>query len=160
MRERRRRWWRDQGSQRKRLLHAWMRWDKHSDMLSHAMCAKNECDSRNRTKTKKTNNYAHIHGFTKCVTSLLGFMCFVMMFLWILVFTLSLLSDVLPFNKKVLYFNFISPHIRNSNCNILSSGCCNRVIFDKRYHWSFKRHSVPPSYGVFQSNKTSWMFCR
>ena len=66
------------------------------------MCAKNECDSRNRTKTKKTNNYAHIHVFTKCVTSLLVFMCFVLMFLWILVFTLSLVSDVSPFSRKVL----------------------------------------------------------
>ena len=37
------------------------------------MCARNECDSSNRTRTKKTNNYAHIHVFTKCVTSLLGF---------------------------------------------------------------------------------------
>ena len=38
------------------------------------MCARNECDSRNRTRTKKTNNYAHIHVFTKCLTSLLGFL--------------------------------------------------------------------------------------
>ena len=48
------RWWRDQRSQRKRSLHAWMGWDKHSDILSHAMCARNECDSRDRTWTKKT----------------------------------------------------------------------------------------------------------
>ena len=41
---------------------------------------------RDRTRTKKTDNNAHIHMFTKCVTSLLGFMCFVLMFLWILVF--------------------------------------------------------------------------
>ena len=90
------------------------------------MCAKNECDSRNRTRTKKTNNYAHIHVFTKCVTSLSGFMCFVL----ILVFTLSLVSDVSPFNRKVLYVNLIPntsyflldvvvrlcPVIVNSNC--------------------------------------------
>ena len=54
MREGRWRWWRDQGSQRKRSLHAWMRWDKHSDILSRAMCARNECDSKDRTRTKKT----------------------------------------------------------------------------------------------------------
>ena len=29
-----------------------MRWDKHSDILSHAMCAWNECDSRNKTRTE------------------------------------------------------------------------------------------------------------
>ena len=39
-------------------------------------------------------HYAHIHVFTKCVTSLSSFMCFVL----ILVFTLSLVSDVLPFS--------------------------------------------------------------
>ena len=87
---------------------------QHSDILSHAMCARNECDSRNRTRTKKTNNYAHIHVFPKCVTSLLGFMCFVLMFLWILAFTLSLVSDVSPFSMKVLYVNCISPRIRNT----------------------------------------------
>ena len=83
MREGRWRWWRDQGSQRKRSLHAWVRWDKHLDILSRAMCARNECDSRNRTRTKKTNNYAHIHVLPKCVTSWLsGFMGFVLMLLW------------------------------------------------------------------------------
>ena len=25
------------------------------------MCARNECDNRNRKRTKKTNNYAHVH---------------------------------------------------------------------------------------------------
>ena len=45
MREGRWRWWRDHGSQRKRSLQARMRWDKHSDILSHAMCARNECDN-------------------------------------------------------------------------------------------------------------------
>ena len=45
MRERRWRLWRDQRSQRKRSLHAWMRWDKHSEILSHAMHAKNDCDN-------------------------------------------------------------------------------------------------------------------
>ena len=34
------------------------------------------------------------------------------MFLWILVFTLSLVSDVSPFSRKVLYVNFISARIR------------------------------------------------
>ena len=33
-------------------LSSWMRWDKHSDTLSHAMCAWNECDRRNRTRTE------------------------------------------------------------------------------------------------------------
>ena len=92
------------------------------------MCARNECDSRNRTKTKKTNKYADIHVFTKCVTSLLGFMCFVLMFLWILVFTLSLVSDVSPFSRKVLYVNLISPRIRDSKYKVLSSGCCSPTL--------------------------------
>ena len=43
------------------------------------------------------------HVFTQCVTSLSGFMCFVL----ILVFTLSLVSDVSPFRRKILYVNFI-----------------------------------------------------
>ena len=44
MREGSWKWWRrGQGSQRKRSLLELMRWDKHSDILSHAMCAKNEC---------------------------------------------------------------------------------------------------------------------
>ena len=79
------------------------------------MCARTECDSRNRTRTKKTNTYAHIHVFTKCVTSLSGFMCFVL----ILVFTLSLVSDYSPFSRKVLYVNYISPRIRNSKYKVL-----------------------------------------
>ena len=87
---------------------------RHSDILSHAMCARNECDNRKRTRTKKTNNYAHVHVFTKCVTSLSGFMCFVL----ILFFTLSLVSDVSPFSR-VLYVNFISPRIRNSKYKVV-----------------------------------------
>ena len=73
------------------------------------MCARNEC------KTTKTNNYAHIHVFTKCVTSLSGFVCFVL----ILVFTLSLVSDVSQFSGKVLNVNFISPRIRNTKYKVL-----------------------------------------
>ena len=46
------------------------------------------------------NNYAHIHVFM---------LCFVLMFLWILVFTLSLVLDV----------NMISPRIRNSKNKVL-----------------------------------------
>ena len=88
------------------------------------MCARNECDSRNRTRTKKTNNYVHIHALPKCVTPLSGFMCFVL----ILVFTLSLVSDVSPFSRKVLYVNFISPRIRNSKYKVLSSGCCSPTL--------------------------------
>ena len=34
------RWWRDQGSRRERSTRAWMGWDKHSDTLSRAMCAR------------------------------------------------------------------------------------------------------------------------
>ena len=64
----------------------------------------------------------------KCVTSLLGFMCFVLKFLWILVFTLSLVSDVSPFSRKVLHVNFISPRIRNSKYKVLSSGCCSPTL--------------------------------
>ena len=72
-------------------------WDVTNTRTSHAMCASNECDSRDRTKTKKIeNNYAHNHVFM---------LCFVLMLLWILVFTLSLVSDVSPFSKKVLYVN-------------------------------------------------------
>ena len=37
-------------------------------------------------------------------------MCFVLTFLWILVFTLSLVSDVSPFSKKVLYVNTMCAH--------------------------------------------------
>ena len=88
--------------------------DKHSDILSHEPCdVCKEC-VRQR-KTTKTNNYTHIHVFTKCVTSLPGFMCFVL----ILVFTLSLVSDVSPFSGKVLYVNFISPRTRNSKHKVL-----------------------------------------
>ena len=50
-------WWRDQGSQRKRSLHAWMRWDKHSDILSHAMCARNECDNTRLRRLTTTRTF-------------------------------------------------------------------------------------------------------
>ena len=45
----------EEGRQRERPLHALVRWLKHSDILSHAMCARHECDNRNRRRTKKTN---------------------------------------------------------------------------------------------------------
>ena len=80
------------------------------------------------TKDYNTNNYAHIHVLPKCVSSLLGFMCFVLMFLCILVFTLSLVSDVSPLSRKVFYVNFISPRIRNSKYKVLSSGCCSPTL--------------------------------
>ena len=92
------------------------------------MCARNGCDSRNRRRTKKTNNCAHIHVLPKCVTSLFGFMCFVLMFLWILVFTLSLVSDVSPFSRKVQNVSFISPRVRNSKYKVLSSGSCGPTL--------------------------------
>ena len=54
------------------------------------------------------------------------------MFLWILVFTLSLVSDVSPSSSKVSYGNFISPRIRNSKCKVLSSGCCSPTLSCQR----------------------------
>ena len=51
------RWWRGQGSQRKRSLHAWMRWDKHSDILSRAMCARNECDNARLRRLTTTRTF-------------------------------------------------------------------------------------------------------
>ena len=116
MREGRWRWWRDQGSQRKRSLHAWMRWDKHSDILNLEPC--DVCKEWVwQCKTTKTNNYTHIHVLTKCVTSLSGFMCFVL----ILVFTLSLVSGR-PHRscKKVWYVNFIfTTHTQFSKYKVL-----------------------------------------
>ena len=93
------------------------------------MCARNECDSRNRTRTEKTNNYTHIHVFTKCVTSLLGFMCFVLMLLWILVFTLSLVSDVSPFSRNVFYTSTSFHHAYAiPSTKFFSSGCCSPTL--------------------------------
>ena len=65
---------------------------------------------------------------------IVGFMCFVLMFLWILVFTLSLVSDVSPFSRKVLNVNFIfiSPRLRNSKYKVLSSGCCSPTLSCQR----------------------------
>ena len=54
---RRWRWWRGQGSQRKRSLHAWMRWDKHSDILSRVMCARNECDNARLWRLTTTRTF-------------------------------------------------------------------------------------------------------
>ena len=55
-------------------------------------------------------------------------MCFVLMYLWILVFTLSLVSDFSPFSRKVFYVNFISPRIRISKYKVLSCGCCRSTV--------------------------------
>ena len=89
------------------------------------MCARNECDNA-RLQRLTTNNYAHIHVFTKCVTSLSGFMCFVL----ILVFTLSLVSDVSSssFSGMFFFVNFKSPRIRNSSRKFFSSGCCSPTL--------------------------------
>ena len=57
MREGRWRWWRVQGSQGKRSLHAWMRWDKHSEILSHAMCARNQCDNARLRRPTTTRTF-------------------------------------------------------------------------------------------------------
>ena len=66
------------------------------------------------------SNYAHVHVFNKCVTSLLGFMLCFVLFLWILVFTLSLVSDASTSSKMVSFVNCISPRIRNTKYNVLS----------------------------------------
>ena len=73
MREGRWKWWRDQGSQSKRSLHAWMRWDKHSDILSHAMCARNECDNtrlRRLTTTRTLTCHPSVsrHWWVSCAS--------------------------------------------------------------------------------------------
>ena len=57
MREERWKWWRDQGSHRKRSLHLRMRWDKHADILSHAMCARNECDNARLRRLTTTRTF-------------------------------------------------------------------------------------------------------
>ena len=149
MREGRWRWWRDQGSQRKRSLHAWMRWDKHSDILNLEPC--DVCKEWVwQRKTTKTNNYTHIHVFTKCVTSLSGFMCFVL----ILVFTLSLVSDVSPFSKKVWYVNFISPRILNfPSTKFFSSGCCSPTLSCHR------QLNLYPKSCIFHIAKTGLLRC-
>ena len=56
------------------------------------------------------NNYARIHVFM---------LCFVLMFLWILVFTSSLVSDASTSSRKVSFVNCISPRIRNTKCKVL-----------------------------------------
>ena len=56
------------------------------------------------------NNYAHIHVFM---------LCFMLMFLWILVFTSSLVLDVSSFSGMVSNVNCISPRIRNTKCKLL-----------------------------------------
>ena len=77
-------------SKSERSLHALMRWDKHADILSHAMCARNECDDPRLRRLTTTRTFT----CSPSVTSLSSFMCFVL----ILVFTLSLVSDVSPFS--------------------------------------------------------------
>ena len=67
------------------------------------------------TTATEQRHYAHIHVFTTCVTSLSSFVCFVL----ILVFKLSLVSDVSPFSGKVLYVNFISPRTRNAKYKVI-----------------------------------------
>ena len=62
------------------------------------------------------NNYAHADVFR----SLLSFMLCFMLFLWILVFTLSLVSDAPTSSKMVSFVSCISPRIRNTKCKVLS----------------------------------------
>ena len=105
----------DKESQNKRSLHAWMRWHKHSDILSHAMCAKHECDSRNRTKKHKTNTS---RAFT-CSPNVSRHCRVSCALCWSWFSRLSLVSDVSPFSKMILYVNLISPRLRNSKYKIL-----------------------------------------
>ena len=86
-----------------------MEWGAHSNILSHAMCARNECGNTEQG-LRRLQHYAQSHVFW----SLLSFM------LWILVFTLSLVLDASTSSKMVSFVNCISPRIRNTKCKVLS----------------------------------------
>ena len=70
------------------------------------MCVEeNVCDDTEQGM-RQLHNYAHIHAHV-------FILCCVLMFLWILAFTLSLVSDVSTF-----IVNCISPRIRNTKCRV------------------------------------------
>ena len=72
-------------------------------------CARNECDNTEQG-LRRLQHYAHAHVFMLCIV----------LILWILVFALSLVSDVSPFSRKVSFVNCISPRIRNTKYKVLS----------------------------------------
>ena len=79
--------------------------------------------------------------------SLLSFMlCFVLV-LWILAFTLSLVSDASPFSRMVLFVNCISPRNATPSANIFSSGCCSPTVL------SSSTQSVSQILAYFTSRK-------
>ena len=74
------------------------------------MCARDECDNTEHG-LRRLQHYAHAHVFMLWLR---------VDVLWILVFTLSLVSDASTFSRKVLSVNCISPRIRNTKCKVLS----------------------------------------
>ena len=89
-----------------------------------------ECDSRNRTRTKKSNNYyAHIHVFTKCVTSLLGFHVLRVDVSLDLGFHVVIGVGRLTVQQDdfVRQLNFTT-HTQVPNTKVFSSGCCSPTL--------------------------------
>ena len=86
-----------------RSLHAWMRWDKHTDILSHAMwCALSEY-WRRKQNTNSQEDYVHIH---------LSSVEFHVLVCW---------SSFSRCHWCRTFHRSVSPRIRNSR---ISSWCC------------------------------------
>ena len=89
-----------------------MGWNETNTRTSWAMrCVQemSECD-KTEQGLRRLQHYAHAHVFV---------LCFVL-FLWILVFTLSWVSDASTSSKMVSFVNCISPRTRNIKCKVLS----------------------------------------
>ena len=112
---RRWRWWRGQGSQRERSLHALMAmnmgWSETHTRTSWAMCDVQEMSVKTQNKDYEDCN-------TTRTLTCSGFMLCFVLFYWILAFTLSLVSDASTSSKMVV--NCTSPRIRNTKCKVLS----------------------------------------
>ena len=88
-----------------------MGWNETNTRTSWAMRCVQEMSVTTQNKDYEDwQHYAHAHVFV---------LCFVL-FLWILVFTLSWVSDASTSSKMVSFVNCISPRIRNIKCKVLS----------------------------------------
>ena len=83
---------------------------KHHDLSLEPVCDVQEMSVTTQNWLRRIQHHAHAHVFM---------LCFVLT-LWILVFTLSPVSDASTSSKMVLFVNCMSPRIRNTKCKVLS----------------------------------------
>ena len=142
---------RDQGSQRTRSLHAWMRSDKYLDILSHAMCATNECNNTRLRRLTTMRTFTCLPSVSRHCRVSCAF-CWCYSGSW---FSRCRWCRTSHRSAGRFYtVNFISPRIRNSKYKVLFFWMLSVRLLS--CHRQLNLHSQILAYFTFRETRVFW----